>query len=78
MMSCIILLSNSNQYSTFQDFLEADLTNIELESLFSAVILVEKNWYSCLVVNSTIYNTEYRNYLMVIKFALEMKQFLDN
>ena len=43
------VLSNSNQNSTFQDFLEADLTNIEWKSLFSAVILV-------LVVNSTIYS----------------------
>ena len=32
----------SIQNSTFQDFLEADLTNIEWKSLFSAVIFVVK------------------------------------
>lgn len=46
------LLSKSKQSSSFDDFLEACMTNIEWESLFSAVIFEHKNMiFSCIVIS---------------------------
>ena len=47
---CVVELSNSKQSCTIRNFLEADLTKSEWESLFSAVIFVDINMvllFSC-------------------------------
>ena len=50
----VAFLLMSKQDGNFEDFLAVYLTNIERESLFSEVILVNKEMYCCLVATSTI------------------------